>query len=85
MWSEESAFYMGWPNHSDVKACACQWASRLTYWRGNNFRYQDGMALWALAYLMDAARGESLTVYAGGVVSFWGRNYFPFAYAQVNL
>ena len=66
-----------WPD-MQYRESACQWAERLTNRHHPRFNFQQGMALYALAYMIDRAAGREISAYSEGVVSYWGRRFFPF-------
>ena len=50
------------------------------------FNFDQGMACYALAYLIDLHQGRTLpTVYAQGVVNHWGRRLFQYAWNSVPI
>jgi len=73
MWSQDSERFMSWPRGEDRRASICDWALRYTNRHHPRFDFNQGMACYALAYLIDQAQGRTLNEYATGVVSWWGR------------
>ena len=75
MYPQESEHFMSWPSMDLLRSAACDLGARYTNHRYPRFDYQRGMAFYAMAFLMDLHQGRTLTTYAHGVVSCWGRRF----------
>jgi len=68
-----------------VNSSALAWAGRLTDGYHIRFSYNEGMALYALSYIIRLQQGECLNAWALGVINHWGRPGIIFSLVIIFL
>lgn len=68
---------------ADLRKQACALAARLTNGWHPHFKFERGMAWYAIVYMIDMLQGKEISEHAQAQMRYYGRKFFPEFYQQV--